>query len=1199
MKLLHISDLHLRDEYDISNRLTALINVLHNYHFEVCVITGDFRNFDCGWGKPIEFVNTLLSETVIDNLIVVPGNHDLTDCKELSCNRRTGDCSILSGDIDNEIVRQQYDKFECDFIKKIDNKNTRIIHPGLTHRVVPIEGINFVAINSVYAFNSEETSDVRINPFCFNCKKLNELLDELRIESKNSVAVTHIPFDDVDSCFGNYDYDDGHTTRKKLEEKFFCCFAGHEHTKKNDYYKVVGARCFMDNNYNCAIYDISLDNNQIHSIRKTNVSYYGMNGQSSFTLGLDEKEILEILSISKEHLKPQIFGRNIKYSTDDVIVNSKADHNALIINHNQYEEDDLSTVFNAICELKQIDKGGKVVNTNNFDNKTNIFKELIDILRDRKFDLNTQQNRKELLIPITIKGEIGTGKSTFLNILFWEMLLRQKSNFEYVPILIDFVHTNKSQLQKIVNKIREIEKTYKKSIYILVDGLDNCQIYNENAPNLWGVIEELMGVDCKFILCINQHRKSFLEGKKHRNDFQFIKDNKISNYILYLRPLSYVEKYFHFNKCEKGVFCNGKNKLKELDDFFDRFIRAYFSLSKCRDYSKIEQAYNIIKNNEAVLVDFNFLHSIRLTTLSTSTNDFDKLKTLFFRKTNTKAIEKAAEKYLMTNEFIPYDEFKLLKSTNIINFAFAMHIIAHLQDIEYISNSITFPQVGTKRIPEKYFNTTLNGYIKVCLAALNDKNVIAKNIVNSINKAISDHKPLNYKTIAQLIYILRQTDIDSDELKQLTKAIRDSEKLNKNDRNKKKKKDSANYLIALRTIEVTEIYQGVLSLYKHLQALMSNSKRLKFNRQFSLFYYGDRYALGSDENTEYEYYNTFCKLYYRIQRKANNFSDEDPGIILDLFTICNIVQIMAQRILNKENFNSKRAFYLHSTIAMLYELLVLYLKQNEKDISYESEIVYYYFYSLKNDFGYLLYKFYQEYCKKVNKVEDFVKKHIGDDEFKLIQGLVCIPFSDDKTALDVLFRLDKETELLRGGWKDRVSLKTSRHESVAEHTFSVMLYSLFLSNEHNEKLRDDLHKLAFFHDLAEVYYGDAIPSNSKYNNIQDKVRATLLSFCYLCTYESYMCWLNYAHIIINYVFTREGDLKNRDYRKVASIMNLIDKLQRSVKLAKYGYEYIYIEQGRLEEFYSECKSLDISVDNNLRLLKEYAINKLDGLIKKE
>lgn len=1190
MKILHIADLHLTKEIKndeaFKNRLKLLVEVLKKYKYDVCLFTGDLKNWDNDlWDSVLVFVNRLIKDLEISNIIVVPGNHDIVSEEIYSFDRVTYRCSIYddkNGTYINK-AKSQYKKFEDGFINKID-ANIPIIHPGINHKVVNINKIEFFVINSVFAFCAKEASKgIKQFPFCYNCKQLKKLyLNNSELSKLSRVVVTHVPFDDKDSCFNRYNYNDKYITKKFFEDNFFCCFAGHEHTKNNDFYKVIGSPGFMDSGFKCAIYDLKLEENET-SIKTSIVEYHNSQFEAnSFHIGLDNKELQEVFSISKENLKPQMFGNDILNNVSNIIQDSNVNSKVLKVNGVEFKKRDLNTVFGAICELKELSQG-KVVATNRFSSNESVCEKILNIISKCKFDINTQNHKNKLFVPLAIKGRVGTGKSTLLNVLYWEMLLRQKQKFEYIPIMINFAQTSNEHLREQIIKIKDLSSIYKKSIYILIDGLDNCQIYNKDtADNLWREIESLKGVDCKVVFCINQHYKSFLETRMdHRNSFEFINNNKTSKYLLYLKPISYVEKFFHYQKKQKGLFCKQFNVTDKLKEFFSNYIHSYFLLSNYNDVEKENALYALIKDNDTLYLDFDLLHLFRINQINHSTKNYDKMNSLYFNSGINKNVMEAAKTYLTTNECMEKSKFFLLTSYNVINFAFSQYIINQLNNKKNIVNTIMY-QTHNPIFPQKYFNKELNGFIQICMSGINNKINIKNNIIYAIRSTIERKLKLNYVAVAQLIYILRYAGIQSIELDGLMQLIKNHIKNN----NKKRAQNETrnNFLIALRTIEITEIYHNDNYVYKYIQELIKSRETLALNRKFSLFYYGDIENLSIENN---EYYRTFSCLYYRIYKhiKENHLGYID----FDLFTVCNIVQIKAQQILASTEVPTN--MYLFNTIAMIYDLLKIYFESRK--VTEKNKQIYYYFYSVKNDFGHLLVNYFDSNRSlEDTKKATYILKHIENDEtIKLFRQLKCIPFNREESFETMLFTMDNLTIVNRAGWFDRINLGKVRCESVAEHTFSVMLIAWFISDDH-AKIREKLLVLSFLHDLVEAYYGDVTPNNEDYKIVQECVKITTLALVYICTYNGFICWANYADLIISYIFPQQRSIGIDENHTAGQLLKTSDVLQRGIKLVKYCNEGITIEYARKAEFIKEISNLDDKIDESLDKLKYYILNQL-------
>lgn len=1188
MKILHISDLHLTDKMKIEYSLKNLIKELKGIEFDVCICTGDLKNFDSGWDKPLYFINELIDNVSIDNLIIVPGNHDLQSIGEFNVfNKSNGECNIFNRQYDAENVLKQYNQFESNFVDKINKrKNINIISPGISHRMIEINGINFVLINSVHAYNNDNVNGSEM-PFCCNCHALKELIENKKLSSKNSIAISHVPFDEKRFCIEDYNYSNQHITINELRKCFYCCIAGHKHTLKDDFYKVVGANSYNDKNFNVAIYHLDINNRQINGFEKVDIVRDPKRNHNYFNIVVSDKLLTEMFNLSKISLKDKILGHEISGESDDILSNSCINKYYLKISNNEFKKKDLITVFNSICELKQLECG-KVIKKKKFGIKDNVFDEIKKILLNCEIKENQINNK--LFVPLTIKGRLGTGKSTFMRLLYWHMLLDQKNKFDYIPVYINLLEITQEELVTLLTVVKKYIELLGKPAYILLDSLDNCKVCDSITDMLLNDILIMENTNSKFIFCVNQHHKSFLNNKmnERRNPYEFIKWNKTSEYLLYLRPISYIEKFFHFSKIEQGLFVKKgitNSNGQRCKDFLSNFIDAFFNLYGCQTQQKRDKLIELITNNEKLLLDFNLLYNFTKGRVNYSSKAYDTLESIYFNSHNKKQIIDATNKYLMGKSCLTKKEFILLKSQNVINMAFVNNLVELLLDQQNIENSIVYP-VKNPPIPTKYFNTLLNGFVKLRLESINNRDILINNISNAIRNQIKlvpslKNASLNYVTIAQLIYILRHLNADDHTLQDLSNIIKN---------NIKNKKNIPDQKVAMRTLGITKIYACQNSAFNYIQQeLIYNEDKLDFNRRFTLFYYGDIEVINEDLQDNYQYYNSFCALYYRIYKNIySNKIKMQKDLEMDLFTLCNIVQVGVQNFINLKCKKPGVQCHIFNTIALTYALINQYLaNQKANNINEKTCLVYNYFKSVKNDFGYLLVNYYEN-IKNNNRSNHI----INENDYEFYKKLKAIPFGQERDYLKLFVKLNEIANMPRSGWAKDIELNNERHESVAEHTFALLLNSLFFKSPIAKKNEEKIRTLLLLHDLAEVYYGDSTPSEEEYELKQDLVKATSLAFCYLGTYQGYSDWTKYAKLMACYCYPQENNLA--DLKDIVKIVNNLDKLQCGLKLVLYGNK-IKIKLERLNSFYKEINELEVYEDNMLMELKAFIISGLEEI----
>jgi len=98
-------------------------------------------------------------------------------------------------------------------------------------------------------------------------------------------------------------------------------------------------------------------------------------------------------------------------------------------------------------------------------------------------------------------------------------------------------------------------------------------------------------------------------------------------------------------------------------------------------------------------------------------------------------------------------------------------------------------------------------------------------------------------------------------------------------------------------------------------------------------------------------------------------------------------------------------------------------------------------------------------------------------EAKAENPVTLLPDDPSQPFLEGFFELCHLKQLYRQGWLRR-GIPNQRCESVAEHSFTVAVLALWLSQAYFPQL--DLNRvlrMALLHDIGEVYAGDIIPSD--------------------------------------------------------------------------------------------------------------------------
>ena len=99
------------------------------------------------------------------------------------------------------------------------------------------------------------------------------------------------------------------------------------------------------------------------------------------------------------------------------------------------------------------------------------------------------------------------------------------------------------------------------------------------------------------------------------------------------------------------------------------------------------------------------------------------------------------------------------------------------------------------------------------------------------------------------------------------------------------------------------------------------------------------------------------------------------------------------------------------------------------------------------------------------------------NETKAPNPISTLKSSNISPFIRVYFELNHLKQLYRQGWLSR-GIPTEQCESVAEHTFGVVVLAMILADSYFPELNfTTVVRMALIHDFGEVYAGDIIPSN--------------------------------------------------------------------------------------------------------------------------
>lgn len=488
--------------------------------------------------------------------------------------------------------------------------------------------------------------------------------------------------------------------------------------------------------------------------------------------------------------------------------------------------------------------------------------------------------------PLVVNGLAGSGKSTFLSVLYKAMASNYKHG-SYLPIYINvqtYLHIPlENAIEQLANDINHIKKLISPSdnIILIIDGHDDSfrsVIYN--AKELIAKVYELL--DCqKKVVGVNTHDRAFLPQLEE--SFFDDLDSKIT-----LKNIS------------------------AHDDSFKTFIRLY-SKVKVREQQVQDGDYEArvneiegyllakIKAFKITRIDFFVLFILHEKKNSISYKSCaslsDYYKLYCSEKMHASEKEKLVELSTLAFDFyiknaVPNgadsENWKIIHTHNSIrDYLIAYQIIHRLIKFSKADNNSIADYSSLNFV----YTDIINNF---CKEIMNGNQNTEKEVYDAIVK-IFERTNLTAKTHFCYLFgrFKQQPLIESAKNFLQTKLSQiQATKYDLKDKN------SSQNLLFIRTIHISLIYLGDKNINEtYLKLVINNAKWDIINRGFHREYYGDilyepgMESLTYEDNVEEGFSNTFNKLYLKI----NDCLDEDKPAYYNLFevelyTLCSLAQ---------------------------------------------------------------------------------------------------------------------------------------------------------------------------------------------------------------------------------------------------------------------------------------------------------------------
>lgn len=537
---------------------------------------------------------------------------------------------------------------------------------------------------------------------------------------------------------------------------------------------------------------------------------------------------------------------------------------------------------------------------------------------------------------LNIRGDYGSGKSTFLGLLYIYLLYCYScGKIKYIPAYFNL--ENEEILDKIqkkstyssavkqtfndfVRNIEEIAKIEHMPVCYIVDGLDEQDIWSESSQDSVGqVILDILSEtnNFKYIMAFSQNKLG-----RFKNTMPVIKYYEKSR-VMYFKPIEVEEKYrdkSEENKFSKFVHyvlktenkdkisepkeCEAIRKLRRLSIDVGFMYYNYEYLKDYKAEDSIEDMYKRYIDQQHKICEsfleykFEYYAPAVAYLFAYEGYTYERFKNI---ASDTPVY---LEKQILENSDNLYKTFIFVKKQkDAREYLLALHYNRELcYFAENMSNEIPGNSILNKLIPrnisliiKKLWETDQNKFIIVC-----------QKLIQRARK-----KQLNKCTLSMLIYVLsylknipsyNRDEITSelkelDDLKNMYKISKEVWKIAGNNSEKIQKFMDLNLLHSEKIMDAVNLNNSSFLV----RELLNSSEFRLYNRQYMMWYYGDLTIYGENgvnnlvpgEDVVHkgiDYYNCFYVLYHKVYGYFDSKCGYSyPLLDFDLFTVLDLL----------------------------------------------------------------------------------------------------------------------------------------------------------------------------------------------------------------------------------------------------------------------------------------------------------------------
>lgn len=653
------------------------------------------------------------------------------------------------------------------------------------------------------------------------------------------------------------------------------------------------------------------------------------------------------------------------------------------------------------------------------DRKVEIDKNIFDFVRE---DILTQ--KKGNLIKIL--GPDGTGKSTFLSILYIYLYRYCLENgFSFYPFYI-----NLHFYDAIINDAIPNEQAVKAVMY---KDLENLNKLVQNFPNI------------PYIIIIDGNENYFrttLKSAKYFNEY-------INNVSAYKKIVCIGEKtnVHSYRERKKYTYMYSRMlytfKFKSISSYetekWKEFVNIFATIEGNKDL--LEPINNYLGNFDLDEVDLNILSVFKDCYDSDALDGLGSISDLYKNyciaylkdEDDFEESAKMSYEYFMTSKKFTQDEISnnskewnlIHQHKTISNFLIAYYFVSKIKGYS-----------GTKDIKylEYLFPMDVNMFIK---PLINEDLEIQKLILDKCKQVYEEGGILAKSQVLYMMGRITHKSLRADILSSLERYYDDLyKKLIEKEMTQTEQEERDIHLL-LRSVIISLVYLGKKDKREaYLRMLLNYPIANQINRGFHLEYYGD--VPRKPDNRMYNYNDdgtgdidiTYNMLLNRVKHYLSSTKGtEDLNFQINLFTLCSLIQVR----LGKESLSEERMRNLEEIIDS-----TLQKEQNNINIDFKAYLT-----MLKED------------IEKKTYAPHFL--------YEKLYGV---------------------KDIVREGWKQEIKndvIKQS-YENVAEHIYYTwMLGMLYLPEEPPKEMDYEFYDkkkildAILIHDWAEIDVGDAVP----------------------------------------------------------------------------------------------------------------------------